>query len=229
MDEGALGAFSADKGVPARFVGIGKEEWAGLLQRLTAVGLLSRLGAGMYRLHPALPAWLLAAWRETAGAGLAAERAAANDALLTAYALMGDWLARQIEGGAAELAFGMLDRQRATIGRLLGEALAGGSYDEAQRLMQPLQAFLNTRGLGIEADAWVDRCRAVLEQADGTPPALDSSAGALWLFAVGARANRAADRGDLAQATAMYDAVRVLLEASQDETAKPRLAVLVDI
>src|SRR5271168_2514676 len=145
VDEDVLGPFSAAAGVPARFAEMGKEEWAGLLQRLGSVGLLSRLGAGMYRLHPALPAWLTAAWRASAGAGFAAERAAADYALLTAYAQMGQWLSRQIAGGAAELAFGLLDRQRATMGRLLGQALAGGRYAEAQALVQPLNDFWDGR------------------------------------------------------------------------------------
>ena len=114
--------------------------WAGLLLRLASVGLLSRLDAGMYGLHPALPAWLMAAWRESAGAGFAAERAAAEDVLLTAYALMGNWLLQQIRGGAAELAFGLLDRQRTTMGRVLGRALSGRPYAEAPR-MQPQDDF----------------------------------------------------------------------------------------
>jgi tetratricopeptide (TPR) repeat protein len=226
VDENVLGSFSAADGVPARYAEVGKEAWAALLHRLAAMGLLSRLGAGTYGLHPALPAWLMAAWRERAGARFAAERAAADHALLTAYARMGQWLDQQIRGGAAELAFGLLDRQRPTMGRLLGQALASGRYDEAQDLMQPLNALWNSRGLGVEADGWVDRCRAAIEQADGTPPALENAAGALWLFAVGARASRAQRAGDLDASAATYDAIRVSLEASKDEAAKPKLAVV---
>jgi tetratricopeptide (TPR) repeat protein len=224
VDEDVLAAFSAAQGVPARFAGVGKKAWEGLLQQLTAVGLLSRLGAGMYRLHPALPAWLMAAWRENAEEGFTAERTAADNALLSAYALMGGWLGGQIRGAAAELAFAMLDRQRATMGRLLGQALVSRRYVEAQALMQPLDEFWNARGLAVEADGWVDRCRAALEQADGTAPALDGAAGGLWLFAVGARANRAYGAGDLDAAAATYDALRVTLEASRDEAAEPRLS-----
>jgi tetratricopeptide (TPR) repeat protein len=226
VDEDVLGLFSAAAAVPARFAGTDKEVWAGLLRRLAAVGLLNRLDAGMYRLHPALPAWLTAAWRVNAGAGFAAERATADDALLAAYAAMGEWLFQQIQGGAEELAFGLLDRQRATMGRLLGQALAVGRYAEAAALMRPLNEFWNVRGLGVEADGWVDRCRASLEQADGSPPALESAAGALWLFAVSARANRAQRAGDLDAAAATHDAIRISLEASKDEAAKSRLAVV---
>jgi tetratricopeptide (TPR) repeat protein len=223
--EVVLRLFSAAEGAPRRFAGVGEEAWAGLLQRLAAVGLLSRLGASIYELHPALPAWLMAAWRESAGADFAAERAAADDALLTAYAAMGNWLLQQIHGGAAELAFALLDRQRATMGRLLGQALTGGRYAEAQALMQPLDEFWNVRGLDVEADGWVDRCRNALEQADGTAPGFDSAAGALWRFAVGAQANRAEKAGDLDAAAATHDAIRVSLEASKDEAAaKPVLA-----
>lgn len=225
VDVVVLGLFSAVQGVPGQFAGIDKKVWTELLQRLTAVGLVSRLDGVMYRLHPAMPAWLMAAWRDGAGVCFAAERAAADDALLVAYVLQGDWLLRQVQSGNAKLAFDLLDRQRATIGRLLGQALAAGDYAEAQALMQPLNEFWNIRGLDVEADGWIDRCRTALEQANGTLPALDSAAGALWLFAIGIQANWAERAGDLDAAAAYYNAVRVSLEASLDQAAKPRLAI----
>jgi hypothetical protein len=56
------------------------------------------------------------------------------------------------------------------MGRLLGQALAGGRYTEAGALMQPLDEFWDVRGLGVEADGWVDRCRAALEHAPAGRP-----------------------------------------------------------
>ena len=111
------------------------------------------------------------------------------------------------------------------MGRLLGFALAQQRYDEAQDLMQPLNEFWDARGLRQEARGWVDRIRAVLEDGQGTPPELDSAAGALWLFAVGSEANRAILAGDLDAATATYDAIRQRLEAAPEtEPQKQRLA-----
>ena len=92
VDEDVLGLLAGQEGVPGRFAGVGKEDWAALLGRLAGIGLLTALGGGMYGLHPALPAYLMAEWRRLAGTGFAAEHMAAEQALLQAYAGFGDWL-----------------------------------------------------------------------------------------------------------------------------------------
>ena len=87
--------------------------------------------------------------------------------------------------------------------------------------------FWDARGLTQEARGWVDRCRAVLEAADGRAPDLDTEAGALWLFMVEAEAERARAAGDLAAAEATYDAIRKNLEgAAKGETRDRRLSVI---
>src|SRR5262249_7044382 len=107
----------------------------------------------------------------------------------------------------------------------LGFALNEQRYDEAQELMQPLNEFWKTRGLGSEAQGWIDRCRKALDADDGTPPDFDSAAGALWLFAVGAEADRAIVARHLDVAYATYDLVRLRLEATASESRNRRLGV----
>jgi DNA-binding CsgD family transcriptional regulator len=196
-DEDVLASLSGVNTVPARFASVTKEVWSASLRRLADIGLLTALGGGTYGLHPALPPYLMAEWRRMAGEGFASEHGAAEAALLTAYSGFGSWLSQQIGGGSAEGAYSLIERQRRTMGRLLGFALSAQRYAEAQALMQPLDEFWDVRGLGAEARGWVDRCRKALEAADGAPPALDSAAGALWLFAVGAEANRAHRAGSI--------------------------------
>ena len=91
-DEDVLALLSAADGVPDRFRGVDKAGWAALLQRLAAMGVVSELEHGMYGLHPALPAWLMAQWRQAAGDAFATEHKAAEQALLSAYAALGRWL-----------------------------------------------------------------------------------------------------------------------------------------
>jgi tetratricopeptide (TPR) repeat protein len=210
------------KDVPARFARVAKEEWSATLKRLGGIGLLRPLLGGMYGLHPALPFYLMAEWRRMAGAGFTSEHDAAEGALLAAYSVFGGWLTKQIEQGS----FGLVERQRRTMGRLLGFALSKQRYGEAQALMQPLNEFWEARGLGLEARGWVDRCRKALEADDGTPPNLDGEAGALWLFAVGAEANRAILAGQLDTAHATYDLIRQRVEDSSAETRDLRLATV---
>jgi tetratricopeptide (TPR) repeat protein len=138
----------------------------------------------------------------------------------------GAWLTQQINRGSAELAFALLERQRRTMGRLLGLALSEQRYDLAQQIMQPLDDFWDLRGLRTEACGWVDRCCAALEDRQGTPPALDSPAGALWLFAVGSEANRALRARELDTAYARHDAIRQRLEASPATEQQQRLLAI---
>ncbi len=101
-------SISSQEDVPERFAGVTKARWAAALAAAVGVGLLTALGGGTYRLHPALPAYLGAQWRAAAGEAFEAERQAALRALLNAYAKFGAWLNGQIEGGSAETAFAMI-------------------------------------------------------------------------------------------------------------------------
>ena len=56
-------ALSAVEGVPGRFAGISRQEWTAVLEDAARVGLLTGIGAGMYRIHPALPGYLAAGWQ----------------------------------------------------------------------------------------------------------------------------------------------------------------------
>ena len=225
-DEDVLAAFGAAPRVPPRFAGVTKAEWSALLDRLAAVGLVTRPGLGMADLHPALPAWMLAAWREAAGEGFDAERAAAERAVRLAYAQFGEFLHQQIHGGTAEEAFSLLDRQRRTIGRLLRGALAEGAWEEAQAMLRPLDPFLDARGLGPEARAWAQAARQAVEKGATGRIDFGGPAGELWLLAEASEANRALRAGDTAAAERAYDAMRRRLEVEGDEAARPRLAFI---
>jgi tetratricopeptide (TPR) repeat protein len=219
VDEDVLAIFSTVDQVPAHFAGVNKEAWTKTLQTLTDVGLLTAAGGGMYALHPALPAYLAAEWRLLAGDAYEAEHTAAQQALLQAYAAFGGWLLTQILGGSAETAVALLERQRRTMGRLVGMALKEGRFAVAQALLQPLDEYWDLRGLGQEANGWVDRCRGATERPDGTPPDFDSAPGALWLFIISSQANRAIRAGDLDAAEEIYQLIRGYLEASSKEAS----------
>ena len=225
VDEDVLTALSATEDVPARFAGVDKAAWTAVLIRLEQGGLLSKLGGGMYELHPALRAWLLTAWQAEAGVGFATERDAADRALLAAYAAFGSWLAQQIRDGAAEAAFALLDRQSPTMVRLLTLALAKRHHAEAQALLEPLNEFWEARGLREEAKGWMKRCRQALENAMGIPPDLNSEAGALWLFVVSSEATRALSAGEPEAAYRSYDMLRQRIEDSPGPNQEQWLAV----
>ena len=113
--------------------------------------------AGMYRIHPALPGYLAAAWHAEDPGGYEQERQAAEQALCAACAAFSQWLTGQIESGDAALAYALIGLQRRTLGAMLGHALDHHAWDDAERIVRALDAYWDTRGLGEEAAAWADR------------------------------------------------------------------------
>jgi hypothetical protein len=81
-----------------RFAGVSLEQWTAVLADAARVGLLTSLGAGMYRIHPALPGYLAAGWQAQDPSGYGAPsislanpgaatqmQGAAEDVIWTAY------------------------------------------------------------------------------------------------------------------------------------------------
>ncbi|HEV2809892.1 MAG TPA: tetratricopeptide repeat protein [Acidimicrobiales bacterium] len=211
-DLGVLAMFSQVEGTPQAFAGFSQQEWAGALDDAARVGLLTPMGAGMYRNHPAVPAYVAALWRKQDPGGYGARRDAATRALLTAYAVLGMWLRKQITGGDAAFALTLIGHQYHTLGHLLGYALENALWAEAQAIGQPLSDYWNARGLSEEAGGWVDRVRVAAEAPDGVVPELDSPAGALWLFFVGSQAGRQVRSGQLDAAEETYSEILATLD-----------------
>ncbi|MFF3714193.1 tetratricopeptide repeat protein [Streptomyces phaeochromogenes] len=223
VDAHVLGQFSTLPGVPEWYQDT-TSEWAQVLERANEVGLLTSLGAGMYGIHPALPAYLTSFWQSLALGRHQELRRVAELALLDAYASFGGWLLQQIQSGDAQLAMVLIHLQRRTLGSLFGYALDQSLWRQAQGIAQPLNEYWKVRGLAEEAHAWVDRARVALEDLDSTVPDLDSSAGALWLFLTGSQANRHVTAGQLDQAEQTYRETLLALQL-QPVTSQQRRRV----
>jgi hypothetical protein len=225
VDVAALVILSQTEEAPPRFRGLDKGAWEETLQACVGGGLLTRLGAGMYHLHPALPSYVMGLWRAEAAEAFEAERAAARAASIRAHAALGEWLLQQVRSGHAETALAVLAADRRTLGAVAGEALKQGRHAEAQAVLQPLNELWNNRGLAEEARGWVDRCRVAVEGPDGLPPDRETPAGALWLFMVSSQAGRLLEAGGPDATGREYEAIRRTLEASKSPAARQRLAV----
>jgi len=211
-DANILPLFSEQPGVPARFAGASGEDWDQALEDAARVGLLTGLGAGMYRVHPTLPAYLAARWRTEDPGGYDSVRSAATGALAVVYAAFGDWLGQQIGSGDAGSAYAVIGLQRRTFGALLGYALEHQMWEQAEAIARPLNAYW-AHGLDEEAAAWTDRIVLATEDLDGRPPRLDTPAGGLWLFITGAQANRHRGARRLEDAERSYRQILDMLEA----------------
>jgi tetratricopeptide (TPR) repeat protein len=208
-----LAAFSLASGVPDRFAGASLQDWEAVLRDAALVGLLTPLGTGMYQVHPALPGYLAALWRAEDPDDHDSARDAATQALVTACALLADWLSRQIRFGDAGTAYTITGLQRRTLGAVLGYALDHQMWQDAEEIARPLSDYCDSHGFGEEAGAWTDRVRLATEGPDGTPPRLGSPAGDLWLFVTGEQANRQQRAMRLDEAERTYRQILAMFEA----------------
>jgi tetratricopeptide (TPR) repeat protein len=203
-DEDVLMLFSGAKGVPGRFAGTSKQEWTAVLQDAARVGLLTGIGAGMYRIHPALPGYLAAAWRDGNPGGYEQQRQAAEQALRTACAAFSQWLTGQIASSNGAVAYTLIGWQRRTLGGMLGHALDHHAWDDADSIVRALDVYWDTRGLSGEADAWADR---ILDATTGPGQGPAESAESLWLYTLGEQADRQRGAGQPDQAAQTYQRI----------------------
>ena len=218
-DADILALFSTDPGVSNRFAGASVQDWEQALDDAARVGLLTPLGSVMYRVHPALPAYLAARWRAEDPGGHDSVRDAATRALATSYGVLCEWLDQQIESGDAGLAYAVIGLQRLTLGAMLGYALDHQLWEQAQLIAQPLIYYWDARGLDEEAEAWTDRVQLATENSDGSLPRLDTPAGDLWLFIAGEQGNRQHRAMRLDDAERTY---RQILDMLQAQPASPQ-------
>ena len=222
-DEDLLMLFSAAEGVPVRFADVGKQEWTAVLEDSVRVGLLTGLGSGMYRIHPALPGYLAAGWQADSPGGYGPEREACEQALCTACAAFGRWATGQIASGNAALAYAAIGLQRRTLGAMLGHALDRHAWADASGIVRALNAYWDTRGLSTEATAWADR---ILDATDSPGQAQASPASVLWLYTIGRQADRQLDAGQPDQAAQTHRrALAWLQEQPETEWTRKSIAV----
>ena len=223
-DAHLLTLLSSVEGAPGRFAGTSREEWTAVLEDAARVGLLTRIGSGMYRIHPALPGYLSAAWRADVPGGYDQERDACEQALCTASAAFSHWLTGQIRSGNAALAYTMIGAQRRTLGAMLGRALDHHAWQDAGNIVQALDEYWDTRGLDEEASAWADRVLAATA-GSGRHPA--EKAGSLWLHTTIHQASRQKDAGQPGRAGHGYQqALAYLQDQPATESTRGSISVL---
>jgi tetratricopeptide (TPR) repeat protein len=222
-DENLLIAFSVARGVPDRFAGVSEQDWTAVLEDAARVGLLTDLDGGMYRIHPALPGYLATWWQAEDFDGYDQERRACEQALCTACAALSQWLTAQIESGNASLAYAVIGLHWRTLGTMLGHALDRNAWTDAHSIVQPLDAYWDTRGFGEEAAAWTDRILHATAGPGRTPP---ESARSLWLYSTIRRATRQQNAGQPDEAEQAYRHALTYLQ-DQPETNSIRTSISV--
>lgn len=196
--------------------GIGREAWEETAEAAVQAGLLTQAMESVYRMEPGLAEALESTWQ-----GRAEEREAVQEALLRAWAVVGEWLGDQLGEEDDEIAMEVLDLEAEALSAAAASALDRRMFGEALSLLEPLNTWWVRTGTG-EAPAWTARGIQAM-QAVGEPET-DSEAGALWFFLVAAEASRLHRSGDLDEAEARYHLLRERLERAGSDWARIRLA-----
>ena len=181
-----------------------------MLQEAARVGLLSELGADMFRIHPALPADLATRWQMDSPDSYQADHDAAIRAMVAAAAGRAEWARGEIDTGDPELGY----RLHGIFTTMLGHALRVQDWDAARRLLTALESWWMNNGMTAEADAWADQTLTAIEDPPGTPPPVDSAAGKLWIYAANRQANRQLDRMQTGEAQATNMRILAMLQAN---------------
>ncbi|MBL1102653.1 tetratricopeptide repeat protein [Streptomyces coffeae] len=204
-----LAVFSAMPGVPEQYRNRTADQWAAVLDRAAGVGLLTPLGAGIYRIHPALPAYLAPG----------AEPTATLHALLEAHATFCLVLAQQMnEGQDAESTLAIIDHKRHTLGSLLGYALEHRLWFSASGIIALLIMYWDARGLAGEARVWLDRALTIVDPPEGTASLDSDPAAVLWLSLTSAEGVRLSQAGRLEQSERAH---RTVLRVLEQQPATP--------
>ncbi len=211
----ALAIMSSTPETPERFRNADTQTWQAVLSEAAGVGLLTDMGANTFRIHPALPSFLSARWRHD-DPEYATHHEMAMSGLLDAHAGYASWLAQQIDRGDARLAYALLTAQHQNLGQLLSFALDHQRWEPALVISNALNSYLDMRGLIEESHQWADRVRLAIEGPAGELPKLDTPEGELWLYHVGAQANRELTQGLLSNGESTYEGILKALEAQPD-------------
>jgi tetratricopeptide (TPR) repeat protein len=218
-----LSLFSADEDTPERFAGATERAWQAALLEAASVGLLTRTGTKVFRLHPALPTYLAARWREDSPDTYLAEREAAIRSLTVACGLLAGMLSEQIRSPNSAAVLSFVGLYRHTLGGMLRYTLDRRMWGAADSIVRPLESFLEMRGFRDEADAWADQVRLATENADGLPAGTADGLLELWLLAIGGQARREIPRQQLGSAERKYLRILSVLE---NQPARSDLAVV---
>ena len=156
-----IALMSSSNDAPAHLQGRDRDDWLGTLERCRKAGLLSRLDIDIYRMHPALPSYLISLWRKTAGERLDNAYEISLVACINAHAYLLYWLGNQNEEIWAETAMVLLCIGKPTFLSMASSAVDIGLYNQAHQIN------------------WFDRLQEHLEAIDGTAFNFDSDAGTL--------------------------------------------------
>jgi WD40 repeat protein/tetratricopeptide (TPR) repeat protein len=209
-----LAGISDFSDIPQRFKA-SREEWERVLAEAANVGLLELLDGSAFSIHPALPAFLSARWREEDGNGYHDARKAVNRALCYGFARMASWLANEIGSGNGGLAIEVVESRGGNLGGMLGFAISEKFWKEAQAIFALLNFYWENRNMIEEASTWTRRIYLAIIPGAVTAN-LASPEGFFWVNVARAEANRYRQMMQLDEAEAVLRRILSAFEGVEE-------------
>jgi tetratricopeptide (TPR) repeat protein len=151
------------------------------------------------------------------------ESAPQNPSAIQAWADFGEWLNDQLTHRNAALAMALMEEHQALLNAAARGALDLKMYEAALLLLQPLNRFLNARGMRKEADEWSTQ---VLHTLKFPVPDPDVKMIDLWLYMAIAQAERMLHSGELDNAEKHYLDIQKVLESLKVGVPEQYIAVV---
>jgi CHAT domain-containing protein/tetratricopeptide (TPR) repeat protein len=228
-DANLLFAFSQIPSAPDRFREASREHWVNALAEGGSVGLLTSINQSMYQVHEVLSEHLGTQWHADNPAQYETERAAAENTMMVATALLADWFGRLTDPDDADFARWAIRWQRCTFETMLGRAIANGQWDLVRPILEALGRWWAYRPATDDEDSWNELILAAVQEPAGTPPSLDSDAGHLWLYIAWQWANRQRRSMRLDNAEATITQILAALHAQPSfAEQRPSMAAALD-
>jgi tetratricopeptide (TPR) repeat protein len=166
--------------------GLTREAGIAVLDRAAEVGLLTALGGGYYRIHPALPWFFRHLFEEC----YPENRIAATRAFVEAMGQLGNYYHSQYEGGNRDV-IGVLGAEEANLLHARSLARSNGWWDGVTSTMQGLRQFYQHTGRDAEWTRLVEEIVPdfVDPATDGPLPGREEE----WTLAMGYRVRLAMD------------------------------------
>ncbi|HEY1347159.1 MAG TPA: tetratricopeptide repeat protein, partial [Streptosporangiaceae bacterium] len=130
--------------------GLSREAATALLDRAAGIGLLESLGAGYYRIHPALPWYFTTLYAASYGPPRAQAATRATRAYARAIGVLGDYYHRQAEEGRTAQIVPVLGAEEANLRHGLDLARAAGLWHAAIGCLQGLRTLHARTGRDAE-------------------------------------------------------------------------------
>jgi len=197
------------EGTPELIRGLGQDDWIRILDKAAEVGLLRRMGEGLYTVHPALPWFFYGLLREA----FPNQEEWLIHTFSTVYGLCGYQLSELFKTNT-QMAMFLLRAEENNLKHALRLARQHKRWDDVEGILYGLDVLMRTRGRWVEWERLITEVESEVTDARGEPlPGRES----LWRALLGHRSTIALQSRDFEKAESIHLRLKEQYEHMGDE------------